>query len=287
MNISYGLDGIEVGEIIPKLTTKTFTLIINMFPSAPGNYNVSGDTSVTGEEVSEEPQGNLIASLPKNSSVNLRGSTVRDKVTITVINTFDTAKTFSIGINNSNFSLVDASGNALGTLNIDANSTNNFDIYIQRKSGITFATDKQTANLTFQTSDANSNLGSVSILVDKDETLLDDKPPIISDVNATFVAENGKVNLSFGATDVSGIDHFIIEVVDENNNVVNEFTTTNNNTVFTVTGLANGTYYFRVYGVDIKNNNGKTASTSCTLDEGYCSRSTSNISMKGKNCSMG
>lgn len=275
MNVDYVLDGIELGEIIPALDSKSFKVRIIMYPLTAGEHNVTGDTNVVLEEEKTEPTGSLLASIPKNSTIDLRGSTVRDKVTVTVINSYSESKSFSFSISNSNFKLVNSSGTALGSFNIDANTTNTYDVYIERKNGVTFATNQQSINLVFANGSSNTSLGSIKILVDKDETLLDDEPPVISNVNATFVAENGKVNLTWDATDISSISYFIIEAYNSSDTLVETYQTSNGNTSYTATGLSNGTYYFRVYGVDSKNNNGKNVATSCETTSGYCSRSTS------------
>ena len=276
MNISYDLSGITLGEIIPPLSTKTFKLKISMFPVTPGNYSITGETGVETETEPEEPQGSLLASIPSNSSVNVRGSTVRDKVVLTVINSYDTAKNFTLAINNSNFKLVDSSGNNLGNMTVLANTTQTYDVYIERKSGVKFATNQVVVNLTFNDGTSNTHLGAVKVLVDQDQTLLDDKPPLISNVQATFVASNGKVNLSWNGTDVSGIDHFVIQAVNTDTNNVTSFTTSNSNTSYQATGLTNGSYYFRVYGIDTKQISGSSYAndTDCKTTEGYCSRST-------------
>ena len=276
MNVSYDISGITLGEIIPPLTTKTFTLKISMYPVTPGTYSVSGGTEVETETEPTQETGSLLASIPNNSSVNLRGSTVRDKVVMTVINSYDTAKNFTVAINNSNFKLVDSGGTTLSNMTILANTTQTYDVYIERKNGVKFATDSQVVNLTFNNGTSNNHLGSVTVLVDKDQTLLDDKPPKISDIQATFVAQNGKVNLSWSATDVSGIDHFIIKAIKTDDDSVTTFTTTNSNTSYQTTGLTNGTYYFQIVGVDTKQISGESYFSDCNnTTEGYCSRSTS------------
>ena len=274
MNVSFEVEGIDIGEIIPSKTTKSFTVIISMYPKAPGEYNVSGSSDVDLNEEEEEPTGSLLASIAKNITLDLRNQQ-RDMVTVNVINSYDSAQTFSLSLNNSNFLIVDQNGNNLGSLTIPANTTQSFNIYIQKKNGVEFATDSQNVNLIFTKTDGNTNLGSIKILVPKNETLLDDDPPVISNVSAAFVAQNGRVNLSWNCTDLSGADHFIIEAFDNNDNLVQTYTTSNNDTNYQVTGLSNGTYYFKVYGVDIRNNNGKTQATTCTTSSGICSRSTS------------
>ena len=275
MNVTYDTIGIDLGEVIPALSSKTFTLRINMFPTKPGTYNVNGDTGMELEENDNVPTGSLMASIPKNSEVDLRGVVTRDSVVVTVINTFETSQTFSFSSNNSNFEIVNSSGNTLGNQTIGANTTQDYTIYIQRKSGITFASNSQSLNLVFIKTDANVSLGTVTALVDIDQTLLDDDAPIISNVQATFVADNGKVNLTWSATDISEIDHFIIEAYDNTDTKIKTYTTTSNSRNYTATDLTNGTYYFKVYGYDVKQNDGTVQATTCTTNEGKCSRSTS------------
>ncbi len=275
MNVTYDLIGIDLGDTIPSSESKTFTLRINMYPTSPGSYNVSGDTSVELEEEENEPTGSLLASIPKNSEVDLRGVVTRDSVVVTVINTYETTQTFSFDSNNSNFEIVNSSGGNLGNLIVAPNTTQEYTIYIQRKNGVTFASNRQSLNLIFRKSDANVSLGTITALVDKDETLLDDDAPMISNVQATFVAENGKVSLTWSATDISNITKFIIEACDSSDEVVRTYETTSNSRNYTATDLSNGTYYFKVYGVDEKGNNGKNQATTCTTSEGKCSRSTS------------
>ena len=274
MNISYDITGITVGEIIPRLSSRTFQLTISMFPRSPGDYNVTGDSEVNLNEEGQEDTGSLIASIPNNSSVNLINNT-RDRVVVTVINTYETAQTFSFSSGNNNFVLVNSSGQALSSFTIPANTTDTYDVYIQVANGVAFAVDSQPMNLLFTGSTSTVSLGNVTCHVPKDNTLLDDEPPIISNVNASFVAQNGVVNLSWSATDVSGIDHFIIDVMNDSDQVVNTITTTNANTSYQVNGLSNGTYYFKVYGEDVKQFNGKTMATGCSASSGYCSQSNS------------
>ena len=273
LDLAYEVTGIEVGEIIPKLSSKTFRLSIYMYPKATGDYNVSGDSNVNLEGENEEPSGSIMASIPKNITLDLTNPTLREKVTVTIINTYESNQQFSFSLSNSNFKVVNSSGGNLGSITMNANSTQSYDIYIERKN-VSFATNSQNTNLFFNSSDGTSSLGNIKILVTKDETLVDDQAPIISNVSATFVADNGKVNLNWAATDVSGIDHFIIEAIDSNDNVTT-YTTNTNDTNYQVTGLSNGTYYFKVYGVDTKGFSGKTQATECTTSEGKCSRSTS------------
>ena len=272
INISYYVEGIDIGDTIPKNSSKSFKLVISMYPKPPGEYNVTGESNVDLEEESQN-EGSLLGSISKNLTIDLTDK-VREKVTVNLINSFETSQTFSFSSGNSNFIVVDSNGNTLGNLNIEPNITKSVDIYIERKNGVTFATNTQNMNLMFTKNSGTNSLGTIKILVPKDETLLDDDPPVISNVNATYVAENGKVNLSWNASDISGINNFIIEVLNSNDEVINTINTTDNSTNYTVTDLENGTYYFKVYGIDTKNNNGKNKASECNTNSGFCSRST-------------
>ena len=273
MDVEYIIDGIEAGDIIPSEDSATFKIRIVMYPKATGNYNVTGGTDIVVEEDGTQT-GNLTASIPRNSQIDLRGSTVRDKVTVTVVNDYDESKTFTFTISNSNFKLVDSNGTAIGNFTISASTTDTYDIYIERKSGVTFATTQQSVNMVFSTGSGNASLGNVKILVDQDTTLLDDEAPIISGVSVSVSNTNGNATISWSATDVSSIDYFLIDAYDTSDQLAYSYQTSNDNTSYTATGIAEGTYYFKVYGVDTKGNNGKLQATTCsTSASGYCSRS--------------
>lgn len=277
MDVEYIIDGIEAGDIIPSEDSATFKIRIVMYPKATGNYNVTGGTDIVVEEDGTQT-GNLNASIPKNSQIDLRGSTVRDKVTVTVVNDYDESKTFTFTISNSNFKLVNSNGTAIGNFTISASTTDTYDIYIERKSGVTFATTQQSVNMVFSTGSGNASLGNVKILVDQDTTLLDDDAPIISNVTVNVSNTSGNATISWNATDVSSIDYFLIDAYDTSDQLAYSYQTSNATTSYTATGIAEGTYYFKVYGVDSKGNNGKVQATSCsTSASGPCARSANTL----------
>lgn len=278
VDTSFTLDGIEPGDIIASGESKTFTLELFLYPTAPGTYHIEGDAVIDTEQQEVEHSYSLIASMSNSASIDLRGNTTRDKVRVNVINTYPTSKSFVISTNNNKFTLENAAGNDLPSLSVAAESQGEYDIYIRRNNGVTFPSSPQRINLYFTPTDGTkTSIGSVSILVDIDETLIDDNPPIIDNVDAEIVYEEGKIKLTWSATDESGVDHFILEAYDDNDNLVKTVNTTNSTTNYTFTGMNEGTYYFKVYGVDTSRaaNNGKTVATTCTTSEGYCSRSAS------------
>ena len=295
VDVAFTLEGIEAGDVIATNEAVTFRAILTATPTRPGNYSVGGETVIETEPADTQHTYSLLASIPSNTTIDLR-TLVSDKVTVTVINTYPDSKTFTITNSGSKFTLVDNRDNPLGTLTVGANSTTNYDVYIKRVSGATFASSPQNINLYFNPTSGNrTGIGSVSIKVNVDTTIVDEEAPIISDVEAERLNEVGKVKVTWNATDESGINHFIIEAYNDSDTLINTITTTNNTTNYTFTNLSEGTYYFKVYGVDnsSNHNNGKTTSTTCTTSDGYCSRSTSstfswtfNVTNNCSNCTF-
>lgn len=295
LEVSFTVEDVEAGDVIASGETKTFTVVFDMYPSKPGDYNVSGETIVDVEQGNAPVTYTLMGSIPNRQTLDLRVQT-SGKVVVTVINTYPEIKTFTISNSGNNFTLVDVRDRELGQLRAPANSTNDFDIYVKRNSGATFPTSPQRINLYFTpTGGTRTNMGTVSISVPVDSTIVDETPPLISDVQAERANEVGKIKLSWNATDDSGINHFIIEQFDDSNTLLNTITTQNANTEYTFSGVSEGTYYFQVYGVDnsSNHNSGKTNATRCSTDEGYCSRSTSssfswtfNVTNNCSNCTF-
>ncbi len=277
LEVSFTVEDIEAGDVIASDETRTFTVVFDMYPSKPGDYNVSGETIVDVEQGDAPVSYSLLASMPNNTSIDLRNQ-LSDRVVISVINTYPESKTFTITNSGTKFSLVDNRDNPLGTLTVAANETTTYDVYIKRNSGATFPSSPQRINMFFTpTGGTRTSIGTVSIQVPVDVTIVDETPPMISDVEGERLNDIGKIKVTWNATDDSGIDHFIIEVYNDSGTLLNTVTTTNANTEYTFTDMAEGTYYFQVYGVDnsSNHNNGQTNASRCTTSEGQCSRSTS------------
>ncbi len=277
LEVSFTVEDIEAGDVIASGETRTFTVVFDMYPSKPGDYNVSGETIVDVEQGNAPVSYSLLASMPNNTSIDLRNQ-LSDRVVISVINTYPESKTFTITNSGTKFSLVDNRDNPLGTLTVAANETTTYDVYIKRNSGATFPSSPQRINMFFTpTGGTRTSIGTVSIQVPVDVTIVDETPPMISDVEGERLNDIGKIKVTWNATDDSGIDHFIIEVYNDSGTLLNTVTTTNANTEYTFTDMAEGTYYFQVYGVDnsSNHNNGQTNASRCTTSEGQCSRSTS------------
>lgn len=296
LDVTFTIEGVDIGDTIASGEAKTFTATFNMYPKEPGDYNVSGESQIGTEQGDTPTHYSLLSSIPNGTTIDLRGDTTRARVRVTVINTYPESKTFTFSNSGSKFSLVNSSGGSLGSFTINAEDTQEYDVYVQRNNGATFPSSPQKINLYFTPNGGSrTSIGTVSVQVNVDYTITDDEPPLISNVNGDIVYEDGKVKVSWDASDDSGLHHFIIEVFDGDDQLLDTITTTDATQNYTVSGLDAGTYYFKVYGVDasINHNNGKNKATTCSTNEGYCSRSTSssykwllNVTNNCQNCTF-
>ncbi len=286
ITVTYSLET-EDGQVglnseIPAKSTMKFYVVINLYPTYTGTFNVTGSSEVGTEE---KDDGNFLGTIPSGLSGDVRGNVTTAKFTATILNSYKDSKNYTLSIVNDSFEIVDENGNAFGTLTIGGNETINVDFYIRRKVGVKFAVDEVNMNVYFEEVGVSRNsMGIVKMLVDKDETIHDYDAPTISGVAAAFNSEVGTVDLSWqGTDDVAGVDYYTVEVYKVSGNtssMVGEArNTTADETQMQITGLEdNVTYFFKVYGTDLT---GKTATaeeiSSCSTDAGTCSRS-SNVS---------
>lgn len=263
MIVTYTLDGIEIGDTIPSGETRTFYLKIIMYPQNYGSFTVNGDSGVELDE--ESDKGSLLASIPKNSTGDLTSGHTSTMVVASVVNSYSSEKSFSFSITNTKFVLTDANGNPLGTYTIEPNTTADYNIYIRLASGATFPSNSQTMNIYFNpTDDVKSSMGVITINVDEDQTIIDNEPPTISGVTATFQEEKGSVLVSYTGTDNIAIKKYIIETYNSSNTLIKTNETEADETSYTVTGLSDGTYYFKVTAVDFSNLTSSAQSSSST-----------------------
>ena len=263
----------------------TFTLTLDFYPPDDDTYSVDGNIET---ELVEEPHGSLLGSLPDNAQGDLRESLGNDiaQFTVTVINSYQSPRTFSINISDtSHFVVTNSSGGSLGTFTINGGTTNTYTFYVKRVNNAIFTTDSLTTGIYLSYSEnANVNCGSVTLLVDEQE-LEDTTPPVITSISAvinnatssTTTNNNvGSVTVTCSGSDAeSGVKKYYIIAKRGNNSTTYE--TTDDNCSLTITGLADGTYTFKVYG---ENNDGykpsdediavdNTSPGVCMLSESY------------------
>lgn len=249
--ITYNISGIQNGEQIASKEAKTLTLTITLIPNNAGDFNVTGQTEVNLEE---DEQGSLLGSMPSGITGDLTSTANRVQIDVSVINSYDSAKTFNLSLSNDNFYLVDGNNNNVTTYTIGANGESTFTAYIKVKPTARFATNRQNMNVYFEPTDgAKTSLGVVSVTVTKDETLVDTTPPTISDVVGNQQTTQRRVNVTFNASDNIGIDHSVIEVikvVDDTETTVQTQTINSDANSYTINLAEEGNYYFKVTTYD-------------------------------------
>lgn len=278
-------DGITLGEKIPAMETVTFNLIFDFNPQDDDTYTVDGNLNT---DLQEEPHGSLMGSVPNGATGDLKESLNHDitQFSLTVINTFQSPREFTINISDtSHFAVVDASGNSLGSLTINGGTTETYNFYVKRVDGAVFAVDTFETGIYLSYSESqNVVCGNVTITVDAEDTE-DRTPPQISNVTATInnatssdTSDNkvGSVTLNWTGVDAeSGVKKYYVIVASSSETKTYE--TEDSNATITITGLADDTYTFKVYG---ENNHGYKASNSdiagATSAAGACSISENN-----------
>lgn len=282
--LTLSLNGINIGDMIPAGEAVTFTLTLDFNPAEDDTYSVDGGLET---DLTEEPHGSLIGSIPEGASGDLRASLGNDitSFTVTVINSYQTQRTFSLNINDtSHFQLVNSDGTALGNFTINGGTTETYTFYVKRADGAIFTRDSLTTSVHLSYSEnPNVSCGNITLLVDaleeKDET-----PPLVSNVTAvinnatssdTSATDVGSVTVSWNGVDAeSGVKKYY--VVAQNSSGSTTYETTDDSTSLTITGLTDGSYTFKVYG---ENNDGYKASDEAiarpTTGESTCSISSS------------
>lgn len=282
--LTFELEGINLGDSIPAGESVTFTLILNFDPPTDDTYTIDGNLDTNNEE---QPHGSVIGAIDDNLSIDLRESENHnlEAITVSVINSFQSPRTITFGItDSSHFELVDSSGNALGSYTINAGETKDYTIYVKRVADAAFSQEYFNTNITLSYGNVvNSNCGAVTIRVDEQE-LVDNTPPQISNLSVTINdatsetttnANVGSVTLNWTGTEAeSAVKKYYVLVYKGTSTTPTVYETTDNNPQYTITGLSDDSYYFKVYGEntqDIKPTD--TQISSC--NDSYCAKTSS------------
>lgn len=277
--LEYELNGINNGDVIPTEQGVTFTVVITLLPTTSGNYTIDGEMEIDFED---EQTGQMFARVSSSTTGDLRSPNTRAAFTVTVINTFDYQREFTLILaNNGNFYLGTAAGahNYSGT--IAANTTQDYTVYVYPTDpNASYSSDYERANIYLQsTGISDINAGRITLLVDKTVVSTDTDAPVVSNLVATQQTTEGEATLTWNATDESTIDHFTIRVYRLQNNgnngtLVQTINTTDDDTSYTVTGLGDNRYYFVVYGTDVHGNTATNSEISgATTNSGHATRS--------------
>ena len=266
----------DIGDKIPAKSEKTFRIVFNFQnPEESGEITYLINSNFT-PSVSNDEDAILMGSVAESGTGDLRGSNESAKFTMKVINTHTTDRTFTIGVKNTDKFAVK---NSNTEYTIVANSEKTFEFYLTKVDGVEYPYDSTNVDIIITSQGVSYSTGSVSVLVDQTIVVKDTTAPIISEVSATIENTEGTVQLVWEAVDDVTIDNYIIYVYKQNGTVFERVNTIDTKSVekkYTLSGLAEGTYYFIVTGVD---NSGNTATeseiNSATTAQGAASRSES------------
>ena len=288
--LSYTLGGITLGDPIPKGETVTFTITMDFNPPDDGTYGVEGNM---GTELEEQPHGSVLGAIPDNSTADLRESENNNLVpiTVTVINSYQSPRTFTLGISDSShFELVDSNGNALSGITIQGGETVPYTIYVKRVDNAVFSQEYFTTNIYLSYAEvSNSNCGNITIRVDE-QVVVDTTPPEISNLTVTIndatsetTTDNnvGSLTLNWrGIEAETAVKKYYIVIYKDgtqlgevrNTETLNPSNPTTPQATFT--GLADGNYSFKVYGENTKDIAPEPSQIS-ECNDNYCSQTTS------------
>ena len=267
-NLTISVSGCD-DYIFHRLSTTTLTVTFHYVPTDNSTtYIVDGEGEL---DSNEKPEGSLVGSISPSIG-DLTGTNDLAQFTLSVINTYTTNREFSLELNNPNFEVCDSNGNTGITFNIGANTEDTFTFYIKKKDGATFSGTSFNVSVTIVSPNIpRTNAGTVTLAVDETPQFIDNFPPVISNVQVEVKNTNGQIDVTWGASDDSNITGYTI-IVYRNNTELTRYNTTNQ--IYSVTGLNQGNYYFKVFGTD---EHGNTASatdiSNSTTNSGYCSSS--------------
>lgn len=266
--IEPSLVGISQGDTIPARTTKTFQLILTLIANNPnGSYDASGSAEAETTEPTVET-GDLTATITPSSG-DLTSPNTSATFSVTVANTYESEKSYTLTSGSSNFIIVDGNDNPISKT-IAGNSTDSYTVYVKTSSSAMFKDSSATTNV-YLVSDgmANYNVGNLTFTVDVSQGV-DITPPTVNITDFGMVYENnhnyptvGKLKVSWSGSDNqggSGVKNYTAILYDSSGTKKDSQTVGYSTTsvTFPSTGqLDNGTYYAVVYGEDNYYNSGE------------------------------
>ena len=248
-DITYELSGISVGDVVPAESSVSFNIILNA-DYVSGEHGTEGGMGV--DPVEED--NSLTGSIYGSNTGDLSGSNTLTSFQISVQNTFPESKSFTIDSLNSDFEIVDSSGNALGAQTIAASTTGTYTFYMKKASGAAFASTTTPAGIIISYDSAYVNVGEVKITVDRDASYVDNQAPTISGVTVTRDSGvDGQATVSWVGSDNVGVASYSIYKCQTTcDSPITGISGLDSS--YTFSGLSDGTYHFIVVGFDDEGN---------------------------------
>ena len=273
------LEGLEIGDVINKKSSKTFDLIIALHPQTENTtYDVNG--TIEEEEIIEDT-GQILVSLDRNNrSADLTAIGAKGHFTFDAVNTLQYTETVTLSVVSNIFELCDVNGNALPsfTVNNDGNTVTN-DFYVKVKQGAIITRNSEYLTVYATTSKFNNqSIGRLTLAVTPNAVYHDSDAPIISNVSASQNTIVNSAHVSWNASDDSTIDNFTVIAYKADGTKVNELNTTDDNNSVDILlkndqSNVDGDYYFVVYGKDINGNTANSNEISDPRTQGHVAKS--------------
>ena len=258
LDLTYG------DEILAKHRV-TFHVKLSLSPSGnAGKYTTSINSVIQVENVDN---GIITAVIDGNNTGNLTSGNTLACFSIKALNSHLDNRTFDLTIKNTNFNIVNQSGNSLSTFTINAESTDvpyNFCIKKNDASQL-FPTSPQRVNIYMVLQDSTEiNIGTVILNVDVNQAMTDHEPPTIGNINIVKGNTTKTLAVSWSGSDNVAIEKYDVELYNTSSSVAIASKTdlTRDDTSWTFgNNLNNGQYYVKVIAYDSKNSTTKTSST--------------------------
>ena len=280
--IEPSLIGINQGTVIPARTSKSFQVKLTLIANNPnGTYGASGSGGAETTEPTVE-EGTLTATISPNSG-NLQSPETSVAFSVTVNNTYESAKTYNLVLSSSNFQFVDTNSNSISKT-IAASSEDSFTVNVKTSSGAMFNDTSATTNV-FLVSDgmANYNVGALTFDVDVSAGV-DTTPPTVSDARLEMVYAGSNTYPTVGSLKASwtgqdnqggsGVANYTAKLYNSSNELKGTQTVGSSFSEATFTDLADDTYYVVVYAEDNYHNSGAAYESEANTSP-YASKSSS------------
>ena len=269
MNIT--TTGIENGDTIAPDEVKVFTITIDLTVTDPDTtYNASIDTDVAS---TNDTNGHLTASITPSTG-NLQSPNTLATFTLDVINTYSINKDFTLSSSNSNFVVVDADGNDISSMTINANATNSYNFYLKKKDNAVFLSNLATTTILLKTNNNSINCGTLTLSVDV-YVVPDTTIPTVGNAVFTINDTVGSATASWSRVDSGGtsITNYTVLLYNSSDTLVGTYNTNSDVNSYAFSSLSAGSYYFIVYGTDEAGNTGSASASSATTSNGYATKS--------------
>ncbi|NLC48181.1 MAG: hypothetical protein GX758_02355 [Tenericutes bacterium] len=261
--------GIDNGDVILAGTTKVITITLSISTNdQTSTYNVISTANII---LNKNVTGSLLASVSPNSG-NLQLPSTQTSFTVSIINTYNISRKFTLSLANTNFYIA---GNS--TFTIAANTTKDYTIIVKPNSEAIFLTNSESSSLILSANGlSNINVGSLTFAVDiyvEPDTSIPEIGPVTLVINNT----SGQFQVNWSRLDTGGssITNYAVLLYNSSDALISTKNTNSDVTTYTFTGIAAGTYYAKVYGEDEAGNTGASYVSTATTSSIYCRRSTS------------